>query len=130
VNISLFFFEVVGLIICRRTYRMCRDILNTCVRNTEEAEKASLAHVAAASVSATAASSATANSNENAIPSSGRGHGKGVWGMLEESRLAQTIRRDEEKLVRSYSSHPISLSCMVCRSTRISYSKPGLASMI
>ncbi|KAH7929207.1 RNI-like protein [Leucogyrophana mollusca] len=48
--------------------RMCRDILNTCVRNTEEAEKA-------------------------APSPSGKGLGKGVWGMIEESELAKSIRQ-------------------------------------
>jgi len=62
---------------------MCRDILNSCTRNTEEAER-------------------------NAQPSSansfsGRGQGKGVWGMIEESRLAKTFRKDEEKTVESRS---------------------------
>lgn len=32
-------------------------------------------------------------------PSSGRGQGKGVWGMLEESELAKSIRQDEKKKV-------------------------------
>ncbi|TCD69570.1 hypothetical protein EIP91_006992 [Steccherinum ochraceum] len=54
--------------------RMCRDILNTCVRNTEEAEK---------------------SSSQDA---SGRGQGKGVWGMIEESELAKTFRQDEKKV--------------------------------
>ena len=56
---------------------MCREILNTCVRNTEDAEKASHA------------------------PDSvnGRGQGRGVWMMIEESELAKTIRLNEEKKV-------------------------------
>lgn len=61
--------------------RMCRDILNSCVRNTEEAEK---------------------NSRSHESPSgggSGRGLGKGVWGMIEESELAKTIREGEGKKV-------------------------------
>ncbi|KAI0042771.1 RNI-like protein, partial [Auriscalpium vulgare] len=61
--------------------RMCRDILNTCVRNTEEAER---------STQSTAA---------NGV--SGRGQGKGVWGMIEESELAKSFRKDEEKKVES-----------------------------
>ncbi|KAF8066528.1 hypothetical protein FPV67DRAFT_1767437 [Lyophyllum atratum] len=52
--------------------RMCRDILNSCVRNTEEAERSSQ------------------------VGESGRGLGKGVWGMIEESELAKTIRLGEE----------------------------------
>ncbi|KAG6848495.1 hypothetical protein H0H93_016526 [Arthromyces matolae] len=52
-----------------------REILNSCVRNTEEAERASQAAV------------------------SGRGAGKGVWGMIEESELAKSIRLGEEKKI-------------------------------
>ena len=55
--------------------RMCRDILESCVRNTEEAEKASHAG------------------------SGGRGEAKGVWGMLEQSELAKSIREDDKKKV-------------------------------
>lgn len=56
---------------------MCREILNSCVRNTEEAERIS-----------------------KGAEASGRGLGKGVWGMIEESELAKSIRKDEEKKVR------------------------------
>lgn len=63
--------------------RMCRDILNTCIRNTEEAEwNAQLSSTSGAS---------------------GRGQGKGVWGMIEESRLAKTLRKDGVKKVESRS---------------------------
>ncbi|EJF63717.1 RNI-like protein [Dichomitus squalens LYAD-421 SS1] len=55
--------------------RMCRDILESCVRNTEEAEKASQAGTG------------------------GRGEAKGVWGMLEQSELAKSIREDDKKKV-------------------------------
>ncbi|KAF8154473.1 hypothetical protein B0H34DRAFT_660189 [Crassisporium funariophilum] len=58
--------------------RMCREILNSCVRNTEEAERLSKV-------------------SEGSSVSSGRGLGKGVWGMIEESELAKSIRLDEEK---------------------------------
>lgn len=64
--------------------RMCRDILNTCVRNTEEAEK-------------------TAQT-----ASSGRGSGKGVWGMIEESELAKRFKKVDQKIVRP------SFSCALC----------------
>ena len=69
---------------------MCRDILNSCVRNTEEAERSSQQALA------------NGNGSENGGGSvggsgSGRGLGKGVWGMIEESELAKTIRRGEEK---------------------------------
>ncbi|KAH9177701.1 hypothetical protein EDB89DRAFT_1934014 [Lactarius sanguifluus] len=63
--------------------RMCRDILNTCIRNTEEAERN--AHMSFAN------------------GSGGRGQGKGVWGMIEESKLAKTFRKDEDKKVVSRS---------------------------
>ena len=64
---------------------MCRDILNTCIRNTEEAEwNAQLS---------------------SANGASGRGQGKGVWGMIEESRLAKTLRKDGVKKVESRSPH-------------------------
>ena len=55
--------------------RMCRDILESCVRNTEEAEKATQAGA------------------------SGRGEAKGVWGMIEQSELAKSIREDDKKKV-------------------------------
>lgn len=58
---------------------MCREILGTCVRNTEEAERA-------------------AHPVHNDVPS-GRGQGKGVWVMIEESELAKTFRQDEQKKV-------------------------------
>ena len=60
---------------------MCREILNTCTRNTEEAEKASQAAAAQAS---------------------GKGSGKGVWGLIEDSELARSIRRDEAKVLSSF----------------------------
>jgi len=63
---------------------MCREILSTCVRNTEEADRA-------------------ARGGE-----SGRKAGKGVWGMIEESKLAKSIRLDEEKKVRFY------VFCLLC----------------
>ena len=55
--------------------RMCRDILESCVRNTEEADRAS--HGGA----------------------SGRGEAKGVWGMIEQSELAKSIREGDKKKV-------------------------------
>ncbi|PPQ80139.1 hypothetical protein CVT25_001438 [Psilocybe cyanescens] len=55
-----------------------REILNSCVRNTEEAERLSKAV-------------------EGSTKASGRGLGKGVWGMIEESELAKSIRLGEEK---------------------------------
>ena len=61
---------------------MCREILNSCVRNTEEAERLSKA-------------------SEGSGVQSGRGLRKGVWGMIEESELAKSIRKGEEKRVSS-----------------------------
>ncbi|EGN94523.1 hypothetical protein SERLA73DRAFT_114776 [Serpula lacrymans var. lacrymans S7.3] len=57
--------------------RMCRDILNSCVRNTEDAER-------------------NVHAPHGSSPSpSGRGLGKGVWGMIEESELAKSIRQGD-----------------------------------
>ena len=55
---------------------ICRDILNTCVRNTEEAERAAR----------------QAEDGQQGTPTSGKGVGKGVWGLIEESELARSIR--------------------------------------
>jgi protein phosphatase 1 regulatory subunit 37 len=64
--------------------RMCREILNSCVRNTEEAERASKAQAGGVA----------------GATSSGRGLRKGIWGMIEESELAKSIRLKEDKRVR------------------------------
>jgi protein phosphatase 1 regulatory subunit 37 len=61
--------------------RACRDIFNTCVRNTEEAE---------------AATRARAEREGSPAPVDG----KAVWGMIEKSQLAKSIRRDDAKKVR------------------------------
>lgn len=58
---------------------MCRDILNTCVRNTEDAEKA-----------ATNGSSGDTTSGKKTS----------MWGMIEESELARTIRGNLDKVSR------------------------------
>ncbi|KIL56431.1 hypothetical protein M378DRAFT_17099 [Amanita muscaria Koide BX008] len=71
--------------------RMCRDILNTCIRNTEEA--------------AASARKAHGGGQENQSASQRQQQqqrgiavvGKGVWGMIEESSLARSIRLAEEK---------------------------------
>ena len=65
-------YEMLMMLWCTR---MCRDILESCVRNTEEAEKASQGGL------------------------SGRGEAKGVWGMIEQSELAKSIREDDKKKV-------------------------------
>ncbi|KXN91582.1 Protein phosphatase 1 regulatory subunit 37 [Leucoagaricus sp. SymC.cos] len=62
--------------------KMCREILNTCVRNTEEAERNSKRTTLATSTI-----------------TSGRGQKRGVWGLIEESELAKSIRKDEERKV-------------------------------
>lgn len=56
-------------------YRMCRDILNSCIRNTEEAEKSTQSGLTNGSL--------------------GKSTGKGVWSMIEESELARSIRLGE-----------------------------------
>jgi len=56
---------------------MCRDILNTCVRNTEDAERAA----------ANGGSGDTISGKKAA-----------VWGMIEESELAKTIRGGFDKV--------------------------------
>ena len=67
---------------------MCREILNTCVRNTEEAERASKG-------------GGVAVEGGRRVTASGIGMGtKGVWGMIEESELAKSIRLDQGKKVR------------------------------
>lgn len=48
------------------------------MRNTEEAEKA--------------ARGGHAEEGPRGIPASGKGLGKGVWGLIEESELAKSIR--------------------------------------
>ncbi|KDQ23487.1 hypothetical protein PLEOSDRAFT_1098225 [Pleurotus ostreatus PC15] len=55
--------------------RMCRDILNSCIRNTEEAEKSTQSGLTNGSL--------------------GKSTGKGVWSMIEESELARSIRLGE-----------------------------------
>lgn len=68
-------------------HRMCRDILSSCVRNTEEAEKSS------GSIDGSMVSGINPSSRRAA-----------VWGMIDESELAKTIRRDFDKVRSSYQS--------------------------
>ncbi|KAJ7136385.1 hypothetical protein C8R43DRAFT_929206 [Mycena crocata] len=90
--------------------RMCRDILNACVRNTEDAERRAASGGVDGSGTQTPAGESVAGSSNGSIlngngngvlpsSSSGRGLGKGVWGMIEESELAKSIRLDEEKKI-------------------------------
>lgn len=60
----------------KATHRLCREILNWCVRNTERAD-------------------ARARS-EGAPP-----RGRGIWGMIEASALARDVRKGEGKRVRT-----------------------------
>ncbi|KAJ6476681.1 hypothetical protein C8R47DRAFT_1178834 [Mycena vitilis] len=88
--------------------RLCRNILNTCVRNTEEAERVAAerangggsggsgAHTPVGSVMGVPGVIGGGQGN-GSTTGSGRGQGKGVWGMIEESELAKSIRLDEEK---------------------------------
>nr|GAT60426.1 predicted protein [Mycena chlorophos] len=78
--------------------RLCRDILNACVRNTEEAERRATGG-APGSGSQTPVEGVNGHANgvNGSAPSSGRGLGKGVWGLIEESELAKSIRLDEVK---------------------------------
>ncbi|KAF9444503.1 RNI-like protein [Macrolepiota fuliginosa MF-IS2] len=79
--------------------KMCREILNTCIRNTEEAERSSRGGFAASTGSApTSAISETPGATASQIVS-GRGQKKGVWGLIEDSELARSIRKDEEKKI-------------------------------
>jgi hypothetical protein len=73
--------------------RMCRDILNSCVRNTEEAERASQMHIGDVD------GDGRGNGVSAGTGGSGRGLGKGVWNMIEESELAKSIRLDEKSKV-------------------------------
>jgi len=61
--------------------KICRDILNTCVRNTEEAERA--------------AHGVSPDGGSNGMPTSGKGLRRGVWGLIEESELAKSIRQGD-----------------------------------
>ncbi|KAJ7616131.1 hypothetical protein FB45DRAFT_935338 [Roridomyces roridus] len=80
--------------------RMCRDILNVCVRNTERAERAANGV------------SGAGTPIELATPSTpvGNGNGRGLWGMIEESELAKSIRLDEEKKIEG----DVALRARVC----------------
>ncbi|KAF9261653.1 RNI-like protein [Marasmius fiardii PR-910] len=58
--------------------RLCREILNTCIRNTEEAEKAS--------------------QREQLADQTGGRTKAALWGMIEESELAKTVRLAGDKV--------------------------------
>lgn len=85
---------------------MCREILNTCVRNTEEAERSAQGQQSSTTPPSTTASGAATPTS--ATTPSGRGHGKGVWNMIEESELAKSIKKDDQKKVRTVSGFSLS----------------------
>ncbi len=59
--------------------RLCREILNSCIRNTESAEEGMR--------------------KGGATDVSGRGLGKGVWGMIEDSVLAKSLKEKDGRSV-------------------------------
>ncbi|EIM83836.1 uncharacterized protein STEHIDRAFT_170302 [Stereum hirsutum FP-91666 SS1] len=77
--------------------RMCRDILNTCVRNTEEAERSANATSAAPSTTTSTVGTPTSAT----MMGNGRAQGKSLWNMIEESELAKSIKKDDQKKVRT-----------------------------
>lgn len=62
--------------------RLCREILNSCIRNTELAEEG------------------LQRSPSGETYESGRGLGKGVWNMIEESVLAKSFKAKDDREVR------------------------------
>lgn len=70
--------------------KICREILNTCVRNTEEAERA--ARNGAGGVGGAGHDNGHVEDGHQGTLTSGKGLGKGVWGLIEESELAKSIR--------------------------------------
>lgn len=83
---------------------MCREILNTCVRNTEEAERAS--HPSDSDVASI------------------RGQNRGLWVMIEESELAKSFRQDEHKKVEA--NGPDVLSSLQFREDGADLALPGI----
>ncbi|VDB95667.1 unnamed protein product [Peniophora sp. CBMAI 1063] len=97
--------------------QMCRAILETCVRNTEEAEKSAQSGIS--------------------TPTTGRGQGKGLWTMIEDSSLARSIRKDDTKKVHIRSpvsspspltSAPAPLDTMLTTEAPLSISAPQAGS--
>ncbi|KAJ7710586.1 hypothetical protein B0H17DRAFT_1324260 [Mycena rosella] len=85
--------------------RMCREILGACVRNTEEAERRAGGSGGSGAQTPVEGGAGAGNSGggggsiNGGSGGSGRGLAKGVWGMIEESELAKSIRLDEEKKI-------------------------------
>ncbi|KAL0959057.1 hypothetical protein HGRIS_014357 [Hohenbuehelia grisea] len=70
--------------------RMCRDILDYCVRNTEEAER----NANAKDVAQQVVGDGAANGSPSTLSKASR---KGVWGLIEDSELARSIRQGDAK---------------------------------
>ena len=89
---------------------MCREILDTCVRNTEEAGRnstkaLSVIPVPLLSENSSVDSRAPASSSVPAVMAVthvGGGKKRGVWGLIEESELAKSIQKDEAKKVGAF----------------------------
>jgi len=89
---------------------MCREILDTCVRNTEEAERNSktLSVIPVlSSENSSGDSRAPVSNNVPAVMAAshthvGGGKKRGVWGLIEESELAKSIQKDEAKKVSAF----------------------------
>jgi len=99
---------------------MCREILDTCVRNTEEAERNSKALSLIPVPSSTTSENpsvdinAPASSNVPAAMTVSHimgGKKRGVWGLIEESELAKSIQKDEEKKVSTPDGVSLSTYC-------------------
>jgi protein phosphatase 1 regulatory subunit 37 len=78
--------------------RVCRDILDSCVRNTEEAERR--AQGCGGGSAGSPGEGETEGEADASSQSSLKGTGKGVWAMVETSQLARSIARDDAKKVR------------------------------
>lgn len=103
-------FEIGSVSLNESIIRMCREILDTCVRNTEEAERNSktLSVIPVpSSENSSGDGRASASSNVPAVMAVshthvGGGKKRGVWGLIEESELAKSIQKDEVKKVSAF----------------------------
>jgi protein phosphatase 1 regulatory subunit 37 len=89
--------------------RVCREIFNTCVRNTEEAERAN--RLAAQldthgrdgsdgdAVSGPGTPTSGTSSTHMKTDAEVEASAKAVWGMIDKSQLAKAIRLDDAKKV-------------------------------
>jgi len=87
---------------------MCREILDTCVRNTEEAERnsktLSVIPVPLSTTSENPSVDVNAPTSSHvpaatAVSHMVGGKKRGVWGLIEESELAKSFQKDEAKKV-------------------------------